>query len=498
MNSISMTQSSNPEPARHTRRPRILVVDDQAINVQTLYQTFSADHQVFMATSGEQALAVSIANQPDVILLDIVMPDMDGYEVLRRIKAHPDICHIPVIFISASPDDTFEVRGLNAGAVDFIFKPINPQVVRARVKIHLTLLEQQLALQDSEQYTRAIVENAADGIIVSDESGYIQSANHAVSTIFGHQAADLIGANIKILLSDPQRDEFRNYYSAHCLEQKIIPDVIKETEGKHQDGHVFPIELALSTKVYRNHAIVVILIRDISERRRVEKMKTDFISTVSHELRTPLTSISGALGLMVGGALGNVPDNMQTMLSMAHQNSLRLSTLINDLLEMDKMLAGKMQFDFKVQALMPIIENAVDSVHAYAQRFNVSYRITDKVDDVLVNVDANRLLQVLVNLLSNAAKYSPAHGQVEITVAVEASKLRICVIDHGSGIPLAFQQHVFQKFSQADSSNNRGTGGTGLGLAIAQEMISHMHGSIGFTTEIDVGSCFYIVLPVAS
>jgi PAS domain S-box-containing protein len=483
------------------RQPRILVVDDQSINIQTLYQTFSGDYQVFMATSGEQALAVCLASQPDLVLLDVVMPDMDGYEVLRRLRADPALSEIPVIFITASTDEQSEVRGLNAGAVDFIYKPINPQIVRARVSTHLTLLAQKLALQESKQYTQAILDNAADGIVTSDGQGVIGAVNHAVENIFGYHCTELIGTDIGMLLAEPYREQYASYLhdadASASASAVAVAGFKKELEGRHKDGHCFPIELSLSQSMHHGQTMVVALMRDISERRRIEQMKTDFISTVSHELRTPLTSISGALGLVVAGVIGAIPPAMMTMIEMAHKNSLRLSHLINDLLDMEKMLAGKLQFDFKIQPVMPLIESAIESTRAYAERLNVDFCITERLDDVRVNVDGDRLHQVLVNLLSNAAKFSPPGQQVQIAVQLATDRVRVSVIDHGSGIPLQFRDRIFQKFAQADASNTRSKGGTGLGLAIAQEMMVRMHGEIGFVSEEGAGACFYFDLPQA-
>lgn len=490
----------------NVRQPKLLLVDDQPINLHTLYQTFSADHQLFMATSGEQALSVTAAHQPDLILLDLVMPGMDGYEVFQRLKDNPATAAIPVIFITAHKDEESEVHGFDVGAVDFISKPINPQIVRARVKTHLTLQAQKLALQKSEQHTQAILDNAIDGIITSNGQGIIESANRAIEAIFGYPPAELLGKDIGLLIPEP--------YCAACKAAFSAPPSLpsgngsdgelnnncnkKEIEGRHKDGHVFPMEMSVSINLHQDRKMVVALMRDISERRRIEQMKTDFISTVSHELRTPLTSISGALGLVVGGAIGAVPPAVLKLIDIAHKNSLRLSNLINDLLDMEKMLAGKLNFEFKLQELMPLIDTAVESTRAYGERLKVDFCISQRAQGVQVNVDGNRLHQVLVNFLSNAAKFSAAGDQVQISVTANKTSVRVEVIDHGSGIPAQFRSRIFQKFAQADSSNTRSKGGTGLGLAIAQEMILRMNGSIDFSSEEGKGSCFYFELPVSA
>ncbi|WP_251977369.1 ATP-binding protein [Salinicola avicenniae] len=236
-------------------------------------------------------------------------------------------------------------------------------------------------------------------------------------------------------------------------------------------------------------------LHDVTERKRNERLKGEFISTVSHELRTPLTSISGSLGLIQGGALGQPPEAMRSMLSVAHNNAQRLILLINDLLDMEKLVAGKMNFEMEAQPLMPLIEQAIESNQAYADQFNVLYAMTARMDEAQVTVDAMRLQQVMSNLLSNAAKFSPAEAQVEVRVEPVGDRVRVSVLDHGPGIPEAFHERIFQKFSQADGSSTRKQGGTGLGLAITRELIERMRGSINFFSEEGHGACFFFELP---
>lgn len=234
---------------------------------------------------------------------------------------------------------------------------------------------------------------------------------------------------------------------------------------------------------------------DISERKRVENLKAEFVSTVSHELRTPLTAIAGALGLVVNGALGEIPPSMAEMLRIAEQNSQRLSLLINDLLDMEKLSAGKLVFELRRQPLLPLLEEALDSNRAYAERFAVTFQLSgDCVAQV--RVDRLRLQQVLANLLSNAAKFTAPGSTVMVEVTQSAGQVRVSVIDRGPGIAPEFQDRVFQKFAQADASDSRRTPGTGLGLAISKELIERMDGNIGFTSS-SQGSTFCFNLPLA-
>lgn len=227
-----------------------------------------------------------------------------------------------------------------------------------------------------------------------------------------------------------------------------------------------------------------------------DRLKSEFVSTVSHELRTPLTAIGGALSLSVSGQLGALPASALKLLEIAQKNSQRLAELINDLLDIDKLSVGKLEMELEVQLLMPIVDDAILSMTSYAQKYDVHIVLGARYEYLMVKVDARRLRQVLVNFLSNAAKFSPRGEEIIINLDVSFDKVKIEVIDHGRGIPEHFHTKIFQKFSQADSSDSRSVGGTGLGLAIAKELIEKMNGTIGFISTEGVGSCFYVELPL--
>ncbi len=237
-------------------------------------------------------------------------------------------------------------------------------------------------------------------------------------------------------------------------------------------------------------------ISDISERKRGEQLQNEFVSTVSHELRTPLTAIAGSLGLINGGALGEVPEAMRQMLDIAESNSQRLRKLIDDLLDMDKLAAGKMHFDLQPLALRPLLEQALHSNQPYAEHHRVRLRLLPG-EDCRVLADAQRLEQVLANLLANAAKFSATGQSVELAAAPREGWVRISVRDQGAGIPASFRPRIFSKFAQADAGDTRRQGGTGLGLAISKEIVERLGGRIGFDSVEGQGSTFWFDLPLA-
>jgi signal transduction histidine kinase len=236
---------------------------------------------------------------------------------------------------------------------------------------------------------------------------------------------------------------------------------------------------------------------DISELKRVERMKSEFVSIVSHELRTPLTSIRGSLGLVANEAAGPVPDKVKEILALADRNAQRLGLLIDDLLDIEKLEAGKLRFHLEAQDLAPLIKQAISANVHYAVRSQVELAFSGTWPTAVVAVDGMRLLQVMTNLLSNAVKFSPTGSTVEISAfPVDDRRVRIAVRDRGRGIAPDFQPKVFSKFSQGDSSDVRAVGGTGLGLAISKALIEQMSGTIGFDTVPGNGTTFYFDLPL--
>jgi len=234
---------------------------------------------------------------------------------------------------------------------------------------------------------------------------------------------------------------------------------------------------------------------DITERKRIDRMKTEFISTVSHELRTPLTSIRGSLGLIAGGVAGELPAAMKNLVQIAKNNCDRLIRLINDILDSEKIESGKMQMNLQVLDLRRLIDQVLAQTEGFALQHGVKFLFNADEKPFFCQVDTDRLSQVMINLLSNAVKFSRAGDVVEVKLSHHQYGLRLEVVDQGSGIPEQFHQLIFKKFSQADSSDSRQKGGTGLGLNISRSIIEKMHGKIGFTSTVDVGSTFFIELP---
>jgi signal transduction histidine kinase len=234
---------------------------------------------------------------------------------------------------------------------------------------------------------------------------------------------------------------------------------------------------------------------DITDLRRLENIKREFVSVVSHELRTPLTSIRGSLGLLINNAAGEVSDSARELLAVADRNAERLAALVEDLLDIEKLEAGKLHLELTEQPIGPLIAQALSANAPYAQAHQVRFAVSDTAA-VCAAVDGKRVLQVMTNLLSNAVKFSPVGGSVEVALSESGEHhLRVEVRDYGVGISREFQPQVFTKFSQGDSSDSRSNGGTGLGLAISKALVEQMGGTIGFETTLGTGTTFFVELP---
>lgn len=352
--------------------------------------------------------------------------------------------------------------------------------------------ESQLNLQQAETRQRTVLETVADGVITLDEDGVIYSANLAAEKIFDYRAPMLVGKNLGQLLLENGRP--------FVLADMNIQDalgVAMELEGRRSDGKVFPVDLALNRMTLDGRTMYAGVVRDITERKKVERLKNEFVSTVSHELRTPLTSIRGALGLVVGDALGDIPPKVRDMINIASGNTERLLMLINDILDIQKIETGEINFVLDDCDVVALVRQSLDVNATYARDRDIRFSFVSDVADSWVRVDAGRFMQVMGNLLSNAAKFSPEGGEVAVAVSVCNGMVTVAVSDDGPGIPDEFLPKLFDKFTQADASDVREKGGTGLGLSISKALIEKLGGSISVKTKLGVGTSFFVSLPVS-
>lgn len=354
----------------------------------------------------------------------------------------------------------------------------------------------EIAYRDQATRLSSILDGVVDAIVTINESGSIESWSRSAERLFGYTAAEILRRNVRVLMPDPHSSAHDGYIRRYMQTgERRIMGQRREVEALHKDGRRIPVDLGLSEMRIGSRRLFIGIIRDLSSRQEIEQLKSGFVSTVSHELRTPLTSISGSLGLLAGGIAGALPGRAARLIDIAKLNCERLVRLINDILDLERAESGRLELRLAAQRLKPIVRQALDANRAYAQSFGATIELAADSDDASVLVDHDRLIQVLTNILSNAAKFSPRGSSVQVAIRAEADSVRVSVRDRGQGIAPEFQPRIFQRFAQADSSDSRAKGGTGLGLSIAKTIMERLGGSIGFDSVPGEGTTFFITLP---
>jgi PAS domain S-box-containing protein len=384
---------------------------------------------------------------------------------------------------------TFEVRLVPTGLGDHL----------AIARDVTELQRSRDTLEDQKVFLRRVVDTDENLIFVRDELGRFLLCNSAFTALLdarpeaieGRRAEEIAGAERLLPLLQGESDLL-----CGSGELRITEIGLTDTYGQERWLQVVKRPMTMPSGA----CYVVTVAVDMSLRRRMEQMKTEFISTVSHELRTPLTAIRGALGMLVGGVAGHIDEGARPLLDIAHKNSERLVRLINDILDIEKLEAGRLPFHFSRCDVQALTEQALADLKPYGDEYGVSLTLTlpDGHLQAEGNLDPDRFTQVMANLLSNAIKHSPAGGVVSVDLRLHGGSLEIGVQDQGQGIPADFRSRIFERFAQADSSDARKRGGTGLGLAITRSLVQQMHGRIGFDSQEGQGTRFWLRLPVAS
>ncbi|MBV2129500.1 sensor histidine kinase [Arsukibacterium indicum] len=367
--------------------------------------------------------------------------------------------------------------------------------------------ERTLQLQQSNSQLEAILAAASDfSIIATAPDGIITYFSYGAEKLLGYRAEELVNKETPALLHVADEVQQRALQLTHELKQPVSGFkafvVVAEQKGSEswewhyvrKDGQKVLVQLTVTPIIDGNNTISGYLgiAKDISERKRNEQLKNEFISTVSHELRTPLTSIYGSLRIVNSGVLAELPPKVDKLLQVAEANSQRLTILINDLLDMEKLLAGKVQLNMLSQPMLPLVQEALQAIQSYADQYQVKLSAELASAPLYAAVDAARVIQILHNLLSNAIKFSAEGSTVVVRLIQLRDQVKIEVIDQGLGIPDDFKSRIFDRFSQSDAASNRQHGGTGLGLAISKELALKMGGEIGFNSQLGQGSTFWL------
>ncbi len=323
------------------------------------------------------------------------------------------------------------------------------------------------------------------------------TANPAAENLFGYAAAEAVGRPALEVLHPPRHhDEVMQDWKN--LLRSREPIFGKRYVCARRDGTEIVVEWTLTPLVNPEGRVISVIVqgRDITQQLEAERVKQEFTSTLSHELRTPLTSIIGSLQLINSGVFGELDKEILELTTIAERNGQRLLDLINDILDIEKIESGKLSLYLQVTPLDELVRESLLLNRAFAERFKVRLETTGELTAAAANVDRKRVLQVMTNLLSNAAKFSPEGGAVEVSMEERDGSVRVSVHDRGPGIPEAFRSRIFGRFAQADMSSTRQKGGTGLGLSICKRLLEMMSGRIGFDEREGGGTTFWFELPV--
>lgn len=359
------------------------------------------------------------------------------------------------------------------------------------------------ALRISENRFEAILSIADDAIISIDINQQITLFNQGAEKIFGYSAGEVLGQKLDLLLPTRFAQEHRNHVykfgksSAHARRMGERQEIF----GCRKDGSEFPAEASISKLDLGQESVYTVILRDITERKQVEKMKDEFVSVVSHELRTPLTSIHGSLGMLTSGLLSSTSEQGKRLLQIATDSTERLVRLINDILDIERIESGKVKMERENCDLRDLINSAINIMQPLADKAGVSLSIhnsnsSSNISSIQLWADPDRIIQTLTNLFSNAIKFSEPGSTVYLMTELQKDQVLVTVQDTGRGIPEDKLESIFERFQQVDSSDSRNHDGTGLGLAICKSIVQQHGGKIWVKSILGEGSSFYFTLPI--
>ena len=360
------------------------------------------------------------------------------------------------------------------------------QNISLRIEAHF----REQALQESEEKYHLIFDSAPLGVVHYDKNGVITEFNDRFVQILGVDKSQLDNLSLLYEVKDQKlKDTIQNTLNGEFSQYEGKSNAL----GGEQDKDLRIYCRGIKSE---NDEFIggVAIVEDITEDKRVERLKSEFVSTVSHELRTPLTAIRGAVGLLNEGVAGELSTEARKLTAISQENTNRLLMLIDDILDISKIELGELSFEFDKLDVREFLEEVVRTMEPYARQHQVKLVLKRHCYAVNINADHDRLMQIMCNLLSNAVKFSPPRDTVEISMDCVADGVKISVKDSGPGIPQEFQDVIFDRFTQFDSSDSRRTGGTGLGLAITKALVEKHHGRINFETS-KYGTTFYVILP---
>lgn len=528
-----MTSGAASAPPVRGSPPSILVVDDNPANLLAFAAILGPlGHPVVQASTAEEALKHLLRHEVALILLDVQMPDMSGFELATLLRSHTRFGHVPIIFVTAlSREDTHVFAGYAHGAVDYLLKPFEPEILRAKVNVFLELHRRQETIRAqaarlhahelkeierrNDERFRGLTESMPLPVLGVDHRGHLYVCNRAWTEYSGftaEQTETLANARImhaedaeRVLVEWRKGTRSGRPFDFECrlrrcdgaLRWHLLRAVPER--GHHQlEGPWIVAGLDIETQKTVEQERARLLEREQRAREAAEaanRLRDDFLATVSHELRTPLNAILGWASIIRTGAID--PKRLTHAIATIERNARAQARLVNDILDVSRVVTGKLRLQVASLDLVNVVSDAVETVRPAADAKNIDLRWTPPASSVRLTGDAARLQQIAWNLLSNAIKFTPKGGRVEVTLDHDVDHVHLRVTDNGAGIAPDFLPYVFDRFRQADATMTRAHEGLGLGLSIVKSL-TELHGG-----QVEVksagpgqGAVFSVAIPV--
>jgi len=530
MASTNLPSNAAAPPGDEALPINILIVDDEPANLLVL-ETVLEDpgYRIVRAMSAEQALRALMVDEFAVLVLDIQLPDMNGIELAQMIKERKKTAHLPIIFLTAYYDeDQHRLQGYGTGAVDYLNKPVNATILRSKVavfaELHRKTLEAQRAndglrelnetlerrvherteaLLQADRKLQATLSSITDGLLLIEHDGRIGYANEQGAQLLGCHAAELLGRHRRDVFGG---DAFEAGFERAVSGRQAVSFESPLDGERWLQCHCYPSDEGLS-----------VYFHDVTDRRELQlrreqllaaeqaarsasehaaHAKEQFIAAVSHELRTPLAAIIGWANVLSqpGVEAATVRRGVQAIA----RNAQAQSVLVADLLEMSRLIAGKLRIDVQRVDLNDIVAGAADTARPTAESRQLAIELQMSPQPAEVQGDPSRLMQIVMNLVTNSMKFTPAGGRVTIATTVREASVELSVSDTGQGIAPAFMPHLFDRFSQADDVAARVHGGLGLGLSIVKNLTELHGGEVSASSAGEgCGAVFVVRLPRA-
>ena len=485
----------------------MLIADDNADMREYVARLLAEQFRVEVVSDGKAALAAARERLPDLVLTDVMMPQLDGFGLLKELRSDPRTSGVPVIMLSARAGEDSRVEGMESGADDYLAKPFSARELQARVTAHIQIArlrrESEQAIRESEKRFRLLFETMSEGFaideIIFDESGkacdlrYLE-LNPAFERHTGLKRSDIVGRTVLELFPDTEPYWFEHYGS-----------VVRTGAPAHFQAKFGPLGRWFEVSAYSTGANqIAVVFFDITEQKHAEdslreadRHKDEFLATLAHELRNPLAPIRNGLHLMQSPQVD--PNTAGSILGMMDRQLTQLVRLVDDLLDVSRISQGKLELCNEVVDLAEVINSAVEASQPLIDQMGHELSIRLPEESIQLDGDLTRLSQVFLNLLSNAAKYSEPGGRIQVTAKRQDGDVVVTVKDTGIGMPPEMLSRIFDMFAQVAGASNRSQGGLGIGLTLVRKLVGMHGGSVTAVSDgLGHGSEFVVRLPAIS